>query len=294
MSIAKYIKMIIYLLLLALTFNSSAKHINTKASIKQKKCETVSFWKGLQWGSIINFENEAANESYVKGNALLYDVNLVFSKFPLNDEATSDTANNKQYVYFTFMQTDDKDALEVWNRQYSYISGRNDSEIELEPFTTTTNDSIKPFNFGMGYKRSNDSIFFQSKRDTTYVGPSSGINGHWKMGLYNMVFMPMGTPHKHQDEKTGFCLEEKYDYLNNFISKEKGIMYIYFKDNKVGDLRYFYWIENNKVYLLNKPKNYLMVLPYKISNNGNTLSWIIKKHAMPEAISKKAKIHQIK
>ena len=162
------------------------------------------------------------------------------------------------------------------------------------PFTITKNDSINPFNFGMGYKRSNDSIFFQCKRDTTYIGPSSGINGHWKMGHYNMVFMPMGTPHKHREEKTGFCLEEKYDYLNNFKSREKGIMYIYFKDNKVGDLRYFYWIENNKVYLLNKPKNYLMVLPYKLSNNGNTLSWIITKHEMPQAISKKVKIPQTK
>ncbi|MBP3716669.1 MAG: hypothetical protein J6I79_04115 [Paludibacteraceae bacterium] len=293
MNIANNIKMIICLLLLALAFNSSAKHTDSKRNGKQAKLEDVSFWKGMQWGSIINFENETVDESYVKGNALLYDVNFVFSKYPINDDA-QDTASNKQFVYFTFMQTEDKEALEVWNRQYSIINGRNDSEIELEPFTITKNDSINPFNFGMGYKRSNDSIFFQCKRDTTYIGPSSGINGHWKMGHYNMVFMPMGTPHKHREEKTGFCLEEKYDYLNNFKSREKGIMYIYFKDDKVGDLRYFYWIENNKVYLLNKPKNYLMVLPYKLSNNGNKLSWIITKHEMPQAISKKVKIPQTK
>lgn len=287
MNIVKNIKRILfYMMLLLIGFNCSAKSFHSKKCIHNKLQSKNTFWKGLQWGSIINFENDTVNEDYLKENALLYDVNFVFSHVPIDEGPVEvDTANSKKlYIYFSFMMPEDSEALKAWKSQYSYVGNKNDSEVDLEPFATTDNDSINPFSFGMSYRMANDSIFIESKRGE-FDGDPNSINGLWKMQKYNMVFISKESAPRYDQDKLGDMNNAKaYDYLNNFKSKDKGIMYIYVEGTNTAYLKYYYWIENKKLYLLNKSKNYLMVLPYSITNNGMTLNYIIKEHEMPKSI----------
>lgn len=281
-------KLVLCLSMLMLAFNSSA---HADHGGKKHKHEVCSFWKGLQWGSIINFEDGHVDEEFIKENALLYDYNIVFTHEPLHNELMgSDTLvsgnHPKHYVYYAFMKPEDAEALKGWNNQASFLGNRSDSEIILEPINTSETDSVTPFNIGMTPNQVGNSIYVTSTREESDHVKADGVYGQWNTGNYKLVFMPKGTQHTHDVADSLSCLEEKYHYLEHFKSKVKGIMYMYKNDDKVGNLRYFFWVENNKIYLLNKRKNYLMVLPYELSADGKNLSFVIKKSTMPKVLVK--------
>lgn len=289
-------KFLFCLSLIAFAFNcNAAAHHDDDHGHKGKKHkhEVCSFWKGLQWGSIINFENDHVNEDFIMENALMYDYNVVFTHEPLHNELKSSgtvesNVENKQlhYVYFAFMKPEDPEARKGWDHQVSFLGSRSDSEISLEPINSSETDSVTPFNIGMAPNQVGDKILVTSTREESDHVKADGIYGQWNTGNYKLVFMPKGTQHTHDETDNHTCLEEKYHYLEHFDSKVKGIMYMYKTDDKVGNLRYFFWVKNNKVYLLNKRKNYLMVLPYELSADGKNLSFVIKQSPMPKALVK--------